>query len=380
MDFTLSEERQLLQDTVRRLVAKEYGFEARNAITRSAEGYSAPVWQQFAEIGLLGLGTPEDDGGMGGDGVDTMIVMEAFGRGLVVEPYVPTVVLCGGLIRDAGSIEQRAAILPAMIGGETLMALAHYEPASRYELNHVATTAKPETGGWRLSGRKSLVLGGPLANTLIVSARSAGSERDDAGVSMFLVDAKAAGVKLTAYSTHDGQRAADVVLEDVDVAATALLGPRDQALPFISRAIDRACAALCAEAVGAIDAMNEATLEYLKTRKQFGQPIGRFQALQHRMARMTLNAVQARSMMCLAAVYGDAEDAAERQRNVSAAKALIGQAARFVGQQSIQLHGGMGVTDELMVGHYFKRLTVINASFGDADHHLGRFSDSLLKQ
>lgn len=378
MDFDLSEERQLLQDTVKRYVERDYSFDSRRAIIASTEGYSSAVWSQFAELGLLGLGIPEQDGGLGGDGVDTMIVMECFGRGLVVEPYLSTVILCAGLVRDAGNAEQRAAILPAVAAGELKLALAHYEPGSRYELDHVAATAEHVHDGWRLTGKKSVVLGGPSADKLVFSACAISAARDEDGISMFLVDANAPGVHVQAYATQDGQRAAEVVFDRVLVPESDMLGARGQALHHIERAIDRSNAAMCAEAVGIIDALHATTLDYLKTRKQFGQPIGRFQALQHRMADMTLHAMQARSMMFLAAVYGDSPEADVRGPKVSAAKALVAQAARFVGQQAIQLHGGMGVTDELIVGHHFKRLSVINATFGDASHHLGRFSDSLV--
>ncbi|MFZ5509585.1 MAG: acyl-CoA dehydrogenase family protein [Pseudomonadota bacterium] len=378
MDFNFTEEQSALQDTLRRFIAKDYGFEQRRQLAKSEPGFSRATWKQFADLGWLALPFPEEHDGMGGNAVDTMIVMEAFGRGLVLEPYLATVVLCGSLVRDSGSEMQKKSILPAIAGGELLMALAHYEPRTRYELNHVETTARPDAGGWVIDGAKSVVLGGPSADRLIVSARTSGGARDDAGVSLFLVDRNAAGMALRAYATQDGQRAADITFTRVKVGADALLGTQDQGLPALARALDYGIAALCAEAVGAMAALNEATLDYLKTRKQFGQPIAKFQALQHRMADMLIAAEQARSMMYLASVKADSPDAAERSRAVSAAKAYIGQSARFVGQQAVQLHGGMGVTDELNVSHYFKRLTMINATFGDADHHLGRFSDSLL--
>ncbi|MEW5890958.1 MAG: acyl-CoA dehydrogenase family protein [Pseudomonadota bacterium] len=378
MDFNFTEEQSALQDTLRRFIAKDYGFERRRELACSELGFSRDTWRQFADLGLLALPFPEEYGGMGGNAVDTMIVMEAFGRGLVLEPYLATVVLCGSLVRDSGSEMQKKTILPAIAGGELLMALAHYEPGTRYELNHVQTTARPDAAGWVIDGAKSVVLGGPWADRLIVSARTSGDARDDAGISLFLVDRNAAGVALRAYPTQDGQRAAEITFTRVKAGADALLGAQGQGLAALARALDYGIAALCAEAVGAMAALNEATLEYLKTRKQFGQPIGKFQALQHRMADMLIAAEQARSMMYLASVKADSLDAAERSRNLSAAKAYVGQSARFVGQQAVQLHGGMGVTDELNVSHYFKRLTMINATFGDADHHLGRFSDSLL--
>jgi pimeloyl-CoA dehydrogenase small subunit len=378
MDFNLSEEQTVLQDNLRRFISKEYPFERRRQLARSEEGFSRDTWRQFADLGLLGLPFPEAYGGMSGKAVDTMIIMEAFGRGLVLEPYLATVVLCGGLLRDAGSDAQKEALLPAIAGGRLMLALAHYEPGTRYALNHIATTAKANDGGVVIDGAKSVVLSGPAADTLIVAARTSGGPCDDAGISLFIVDRNAASVSVRGYPTQDGLRAAEITLKGVRVSADALLGAKDQALPAIERAIDYGIAALCAEAVGIMDTLIKATLEYLKTRRQFGVPIGRFQALQHRMADMLMASEQARSMMYLASVKVDSPDAAERRRAVSAAKAYIGQAARYVGQQSVQLHGGMGMTDELNISHYFKRLTMLNATFGDVDHHLGTFSDTLL--
>ncbi|MDA8257568.1 MAG: acyl-CoA dehydrogenase family protein [Betaproteobacteria bacterium] len=374
MDFNYTEEQLALQDTLRRFIAKDYPFEHRRALAKSADGFDRAAWKIFADFGILALPFPEDFGGIsehGGNAVDTMLVMEMLGRGLALEPYVSTVVLCGGLVRDAGSAAQKETLLPAIAGGELMLALAHYEAGSRYALDRVATTATPADSGWKLDGAKAVVLGAPSADKLIVSAR------DGDGVSLFLVDAKAPGVSLRTYPTQDSARAADIKLSGVQVGADALIGPVGGALASVERAIDYANAALCAEAVGIMSALNEVTLEYLKTRKQFGVPIGKFQALQHRMADMVIATEQARSMATLAAVRADS-DAAERSRAVAAAKAYVTQSARLVGQQAVQLHGGMGVVDELNVGHYFKRLTMIGLSFGDADYHLGRFSDTLL--
>jgi alkylation response protein AidB-like acyl-CoA dehydrogenase len=380
MDFSLAEERRLLQDTVRRYLAAEYTFESRRARVASDEGYSRQTWRQFAEMGWLGVSIREEDGGVGGDAFDTLLLMEAFGRALVVEPYLSSVVLGAGILADTGNAEQRAAWLPAVAAGEKLLAFAHAEPAARYAASHVETKAARDGAGWRLDGFKSVVLNAATADALVVSARTAGGSRDAAGVSLFLVDRKAPGVTLRAYATQDGGRAADVRLEGVRVGDDARLGNAGEALEAIERAIDRANAALCAEALGIVDALNAATLEYLKTRRQFGQPIGRFQALQHRMADMTIKASEARSMAIVAAAALRNPDALERKRRVSAAKALVGQAARFVGEQAIQLHGGIGVTDELIVSHWFKRLTMINATFGDSDFHLARFSDLMLAE
>ena len=372
MDFNYTDEQNALRDTLTRFIAKDYPFEARRALAKSADGFSRAHWKQFAELGLLALPFPEDFGGLNGNGVDTMLVMEAFGRGLVLEPYLATVVVAGHLVRDAGSAAQKDALLPAVAGGERMLALAHYERGARYEVSRVDTAAKADGAGWKLSGSKAVVLGGGAADRLLVSANTG------KGISLFLVDAKAAGVSVRSYMTQDGGRAAEVRLDNVAVGADALIGAQDGALPAIERALDYGIAAMCAEAVGIMAALDEATLEYLKTRKQFGQPIGRFQALQHRMVDMVIATEQSRSMAMMAAVKVDSDDATERRRAISAAKAYIGQQARFVGQQAVQLHGGMGVVDELNVSHWFKRLTMIELTFGNTDHHLGLFSDTLL--
>ena len=380
MDFSLTPEQGMLQDSLRKFLANEYGFESRRARAGSAEGFSRETWAQLAELGLLGIAIPEDDGGLGGDAFDSMLVMEQLGRALVVEPYLSTVVLGGATIAAAGNAEQKSAWLPAIAGGEKLFAFAHGEPRSRYALAHVECTAKADGAGWKLDGQKAVVRDAPSADMLLVSARTAGGATDEKGISLFLVDAKAKGVAIRGYATQDGGRAGEVTLTGVQVAKDALIGNVGEAYPVIERAVDRGIAALCAEALGVIDALNEATLEYLKTRQQFGQPIGRFQALQHRMVDMTIRAVEARSMAIVAAAGANEADATERRRKVSAAKAHVGQCARYVGQQAVQLHGGIGVTDELIVSHWFKRLAMINATFGDAEHHLGRFSDLLLEE
>jgi len=378
MDFKYSEEQLALQDTLSRFIAKDYGFAQRRALAGSEAGFSRGHWRRFADLGILALPFPEEFGGMNGNAVDTLLVMEMLGRGLVLEPYLATVVLSGGLIRDAGSQAQKEALLPAIAAGELLLALAHHEPGGRYETRHVATAARRDGDGYRVDGAKAVVIAGPSADKIIVSARTSGETRDEQGISLFLVDAETAGVRLRGYPTQDGGRAAEIALDNVRLPAAALIGAEGGALPAIERALDYAIAALCAEAVGIMTAVNETTLDYLKTRKQFGQPIGRFQVLQHRMVDMVIATEQARSMATLAAVRVDSADAALRRRSVSAAKAHIGQQARSVGQQAVQLHGGMGVVDELALAHYFKRLTMINATFGDADHHLGLFGDSLL--
>jgi len=370
MDFDLTEEQRLLQESVGKLIADEYDFEKRKAYSKEHAGYSAERWAHYAELGLLGVPFPERLGGSGGTPVETMIVMEAFGRGLVLEPYLATVILGGGLLRFAGSPAQQQELVPAIAAGRLRFAFAYAERQSRYDLADVATTARASGGGYNLSGEKSVVLHGDSADRLIVSARTAGGQHSAEGISLFLVDARSEGVLVRGYPTVDGLRAAEIGFLDVKLDADALVGAKDHALPVISRVIDGAIAAVAAEAVGAMTAMHELTVEYLKTRRQFGVPIGSFQALQHRAVDMLVSLEQARSMAYLATMMAESEDAAERRRMISAAKVQIGRAARFVGQQAIQLHGGIGMTMEYKVGHYFKRASMIDTMFGDADHHL----------
>jgi alkylation response protein AidB-like acyl-CoA dehydrogenase len=377
MEFDYTEEQLALQDTMQRFISRDYDFDKRKAILKSDLGYSAEAWKQYAELGLLSLPLPEDSGGLGGSAVDVMLVMEQFGLGLLMEPYLSSVVLCGGVLRDAASKALRQKLLPQIGAGSAKMALACYEAAGRYDLSHAACTATQKGGAWNLKGQKTVVLDGPSADYFLVTARSSGKVNDANGVSLFLVPRDAKGLTVLGYPTQIGTRAADLKLEDVAVGSEALIGESGAALPIVERAIDRGIAALCAEAVGVMNALNKATLEYLKTRKQFGVAIGTFQALKHRMADMLIAAEQSRSMAVIAAVNADSTDAAERMRAIAAAKAYIGQAGRLVGQQAVQLHGGMGVVDEHVVSHYFKRLTMIDLTFGDADYHLGRFSDTL---
>jgi alkylation response protein AidB-like acyl-CoA dehydrogenase len=375
VDFRYSEEQLALQDTLQRFISRDYDFEHRRALARSALGFSAEAWARYAELGLLALPFPEEFGGLGGTGVDVMAVMEQVGQGLLLEPYVSTVVLCGGLIRDAASESLKRSILPRVAAGQLQMALAAYEASGRYDLAHVACAAVEAGGGWTLSGRKAVVLDAPSADYFLVSARSAGRVGDPEGISLFLVSRDAPGVTTVPYPTQSGGRAADLQL--TNASAEALIAVPGRALGIIERAVDCAIAALCAEALGIVTALNQATLDYLKTRKQFGVAIGAFQALQHRMAEMIIAAEQTRSMAIIAAVHVDVDDVAKRRRAISGAKAYVGQAGRFVGQQAVQLHGAMGVVDDLIVSHYFKRLTMIDMSLGDADFHLARFSAAL---
>jgi alkylation response protein AidB-like acyl-CoA dehydrogenase len=377
MDFNYSNEQLALQETLQRFIARDYGFERRRELSRSTLGFSAAAWAQYADLGLLSLPFPGEFGGLDGNAVDVMVVMELVGRGLLLEPFLSSVVMCGGLIRDAASDEIKRTMLPRIGAGEIKASLACYEGSARYELSRVACTAVRSGGGWRLSGHKTVVLDAPSADCFLVSARTGGAVADSRGISVFLVGREAAGVTAFAYPTQSGGRAADLRLEDVAVGTDALVGAPEEGLAIVERAVDRGIAALCAEAVGIVTALNEATLNHLKTRKQFGVPIGNFQALQHRMADMFIAAEQARSMAVIASVSADSADAAERRRAASGAKAYIGRAARWVGQQAVQMHGAMGVVDDLIVSHYFKRLTMIDMSLGNADFHLARFSGML---
>ena len=370
MDFDLNEEQRLLKDSVERLLADRYDFEARKKYMAEADGFSRALWRQYAELGLTGLPFAEKHGGIGGGPVETMIVMEAFGQVLALEPYVATVVLGGGLIRHGGSDEQCAAILPKVADGSLLLAFAHAERQARYELADVTTTARRDGAGFVLDGSKSLVLHGDSADKLIVSARTAGGARDRDGIGLFLVDAAAKGVTRRSYQMIDGLRGAEVTLTGVKVGPEAAIGAPEGALPLIEQAVDGTMAALAAEAVGAMTGMHQLTVEYLKTRKQFGVPIGSFQVLQHRAVDMFVALEQARSLALLATMMADEKDPIERHKPIAAAKVQIGRSGKFIGQQAVQLHGGIGMTMEYKVGHYFKRVTAIDTTFGDADHHL----------
>lgn len=375
MDFDLSEEQRLLKDSVEGLLADSYDFEQRKKYAQEKAGWSKAVWGKLAEQGLLGLPFSENDGGFGGGPVETMIVMEALGRALMLEPYVATVVLGGGFLRHGGSDAQKAKYLPSIIDGSKTLAFAQLEKDSRYDLADVATTAKKKGDGWVIDGEKFVVLNGNAADTLIVSARTKGGQTDRNGIGLFLVPADAKGVRVKSYPTQDGQHAADITFSGVEVGADAAIGNPDNALPLIEKVVDEARIAMCAEAVGAMDESLKTTVEYLKTRKQFGVAIGTFQTLQHRAADMFVFLEQARSMAMLAAMATDFDEK-ERGKTVAAAKVQIGKSLKFVGQQAIQLHGGIGMTMEAKIGHYFKRLTMIESTFGDTDYHLRRVSEA----
>jgi pimeloyl-CoA dehydrogenase small subunit len=370
MDFELSEEQRLLKDSVERLTTQRYDFEARKKYMAEPDGWSRALWKQYVDLGLTALPFAEEHGGIGGGPVETMIVMEAFGRALALEPYFATVVIGGGFLRHGASAAAKGELLAKLAAGETLLSFAHVERQARYDLADVAATARKDGAGYVLEGGKSLALHGDCADQLIVSARLAGEQRSKNGIALFLVDAKASGVSRRGYPTMDGLRAAEVTLSNVKVGADAVIGEPGNAYPLIEQVVDLGIAALAAEAVGAMSAMHEITVDYLKQRKQFGVPIGNFQVLQHRASEMLIALEQARSMAMLATMMAEEQNAAERRKAITAAKVQIGRSAKFIGQQAIQLHGGIGMTMEYKVGHYFKRVTTTDTMFGDADYHL----------
>ena len=369
MDFNLSQEQTQFADALRRWVEKDYSFEQRKNIISSISGISDMAWSSLAELGAMALPIPEEHGGFNGSAVDMLVVMQELGRGLVIEPYFTTMMGAEFLKLASGN----EATLEQVATGELKLACALAEKQSRHDLFDIATLASKNVDGYLLHGVKTVVLHGAQADKLIISARSSGAQRDTDGISLFILDAGAAGVSRRDYRTIDGFRAADITFHQVQVSSANLLGDEAKGWDILDAASDYGITLLCAEAIGVMEAIFAATLDYLKTRQQFGVPIGKFQALQHRMAEMYMEMEQARSMATLAAVKVSSNDVEERRRTVSAAKARVGQAARFVGQQAVQLHGGMGVTNELPAAHMFKRLTTIELTLGDTDHHLARF-------
>ncbi|HKT73159.1 MAG TPA: acyl-CoA dehydrogenase family protein [Steroidobacteraceae bacterium] len=371
MDFSFSEEQELLRNSLRSFLNDRYTFEQRRAASRSASGWRPELWSALAEdIDILGLSLPERTGGLGGDPVTTMVVMEELGRALVIEPYLESNIICGGLLSRAGG-EHADTVLRAMGRGKQIVAFAWAEPGARYELSTVATRATREGGGWRLNGAKAVVTAAPWASKLLVTARTGGAVTDRGGLSLFLIDKDTAGVGTSDYPTVDGRRASDVVFENVHVSAQALIGSEGAAIDTLELATDEAIAASSAEALGVLSRLHSDTVEYARQRRQFGQPISSFQVLQHRMVDMYMEVEMARSATYLVTLNLQAARR-ERQLAASAAKVTVSKACRFVGQNAVQLHGGMGMTDELAVGHYFKRATVIEAEFGTVDFHLAR--------
>ena len=374
MDFSFTSEQDMLRDTVAKLIAQQYDFDTRRKIAKSDAGWRPEMWAQFAELGLLGAAFSEAEGGFGNGPIEAMIVMEEFGKGLVIEPYLQTVVIGGNFLRHGGTDAQKEELIPSLIGGETIFAFAHSEPKSRFDLNDVSTTAKKDRAGYVLNGHKAVVLGAPFATHLIVTARTSGGQRDAGGVSVFIVPKGAKGVTTRDYPTVDGLRASEVYFENVAVGADALVGQADNGLALTEKVVDNAIAALCAEAVGCFKVLNEATISYAKQRKQFGQPIANFQVLQHRMVDMFMAAEQAASMTFMVTLKLDEADKA-RKMAASAAKVQIGKAGKLISQDAVQIHGGMGMTDELNVGHFFKRVTMIESQFGNTDWHLRRYTE-----
>jgi alkylation response protein AidB-like acyl-CoA dehydrogenase len=373
MDIEFTEEQELLRSSIQRLLRDQYDFDARRKIVATDEGWSRKHWRAFAELGLCAAPFQESSGGLGGGPLATMIVMQEFGRYLVIEPFLETVVLAGGLIEDVGSPVQREDFLPQIMAGETIWALAWAEGRSRYDFSNVATSARRNGDDYLLSGTKAAVIGAPWADKLIVSARTSGGWRDRGGVSLFVVDRQSANIHLQSFKTIDGRRAAEITLMNVQVPASHLLGTEGEGVAALEACRDRAIAALCAEAVGAMTELNSATLEYTKTRKQFGVALGTFQVLQHHMVDMFIALQEAISLtqhlnLTLAANEPGSSKLA------SGAKSKVGEAARFVAEQALQLHGGMGMSDELNVGHYFKRIASINILFGDPTYHLMRYA------
>ncbi len=365
----------MLQDSVQKFVGGQYDFDTRRKIIKSGKGYSDDNWSLFAELGWLTVPFREEDGGFGGSAVDLMVVMEEFGKGMVVEPFVATAVLGGGLITELGKAAQKETLLGSIMDGSLQVATAYAEADSRYNLASVATSARRDGDGYIIKGDKILVLNGPSADKLLVIARTSGNTLDSEGISAFVVDATSTGISKREYPTVDGHRAAEIHFNDVKVNADALLGAEGHALPALQKALDRATLAVSAEAVGAMDCLLKKTVEYAKTRKQFGVAIGTFQALQHRMSEMFIECQLARSIVIMAAMKLDSSAGdGEKAKAVAAAKARVGRAMRKVGQEAVQLHGGIGVTDELDVGHYFKRLTSIEHQFGNTDYHLARYA------
>jgi alkylation response protein AidB-like acyl-CoA dehydrogenase len=370
MDFNTTDEQTMLRDTVSRYLADTYSFDNRMKTVHSGKHWNAAVWKAFAEeLGILGAPFAEGHGGLGGGPVENMIVMEEIGRALVIEPYLPTVVIAGGALKHTGGA-LADAVIPEIIAGNAIIAFAYAEPQGRYNLADLTTTLKKDGGGYVLNGHKSVVYSAPYATHLLVTARSGGAQRDAGGVSLLLIPADAKGVSRRDYPTVDGSAASEVYFENVAVGADALIGGEGTALPLVDRIVDEATAAVCAEACGVGRVLHATTLDYAKQRKQFGKAIGDFQVIQHRLVDMFMEVEQAVSITLMATLKLDGPD---RASAVSAAKAKVGKALKFTGQNAVQIHGGIGISNELAVGHYFKRSTMIESQFGSVDYHLGRY-------
>ncbi|MAS58255.1 MAG: pimeloyl-CoA dehydrogenase small subunit [Gammaproteobacteria bacterium] len=373
MDFSFSDEQNLIQGQVEQFIQRDYDWEKRQSLVLSELGFSEENWKTFAELGWLGISLSENSGGFGGNAIETMIVMEEFGKGLVVEPFLETIVLGATLVDLAATSEQKKEILLPVISGDLQLALAFTEPQSRFNLFDITTEAKHLGKDFILNGFKSVVMNGPAANKFIVTTRTSGNQRDSKGVTLFIVDSDSQGLTLRNYKTVDGRRASELTLEQVKVPSDSMLGSIDNQSISLEEAVDIATLALCAEAVGIMEVLYKSTVEYAKTREQFGQPIGKFQVLQHRMVDMFMEYEQSKSLMYMSTMK-HAEKSADAKKSISGLKYQIGKAGKFIGQQAIQIHGGMGVTDELNIGHFFKRLTTIGTIFGNSDFHLKRYS------
>ena len=373
MDFTFNEEQTLIQDQVDQFIQKEYDWETRQSLSNSELGFGDNNWQKFAELGWLGISTSEDNGGFGGSAIESMLIMEAFGKGLVVEPFLETIIMSGGLIDEHGSDQHKSSILEPAIAGQLHLALAYAEPQSRFNLSDVVTEAKSDGDNFILNGYKSVVMNGPSANKIIISARTSGSQLEENGITLFVVDGDSQGLNKTNYKTVDGRRASDLTIENVSVSKEDIIGQIDAGFDILDSSIDRAILAISAEAVGAMEVLYKTTVEYTKTREQFGTSIGKFQVLQHRMVDMFMEYEQCKSLLYMATMKHE-EGSADAKKAISGLKYQVGKAGRFIGQQAVQLHGGMGVTDELNVGHYFKRLTTVGTIFGNSDYHLKKYT------
>ena len=373
MDFTFNEEQSLIQDQVDQFILKEYEWETRQSLSHSDLGLGQENWQKFAELGWLGISVSEDSGGFGGSAIESMLIMEAFGKGLVVEPFLETMIMSGGILDDHGSVEQKSSLLEPAIAGNMQLALAYAEPQSRFNLSDVVTEAKADGENFILNGYKSVVMNGPSANKIIVSARTSGSQLDENGITLFVIDSEASGLNKANYKTVDGRRASDLTIENVSVSRDDIVGEIDSGYEILDSAIDKAILAISAEAVGAMEVLYKTTVEYTKTREQFGTAIGKFQVLQHRMVDMFMEYEQCKSLLYMATMKHE-EGAVDSKKAISGLKYQVGKAGKFIGQQAVQLHGGMGVTDELNVGHYFKRLTTVGTIFGNTDYHLKKYT------
>jgi len=372
MDFSITEEQSMLADSVSRFIKNDYDFDTRRKIAESEPGFSDEFWKTFAELGWTAVLFDEDDGGLGGGPIELMLMMEQFGRGLLVEPFLANIVLAGGVMRRVASPKQKQKWLTGIIEGRTQAALAFAEPQARFDVLNVATRAEARNGGYVLNGKKSLVLNGGNADLLIIPARTGGKQTDADGITLFAIDANAAGVSRKAYKTVDAQQAAEIELFDVAVAKDAVLGDEHTGGATLSSVIDEAILAVCAEAFGIMQAMHDKTVEYSKSRQQFGVPIGSFQALQHRMVETLMACEQSKSLLLWSAMV-NASGSIDARKSISGLKYQIGTAGVHVAKEAVQIHGGMGVTWELDISHYFKRMTAISLLFGDSDYHLDRY-------